>query len=120
MYLDTAYKYDFAAAEMLPNPNLRSPHAKYVAHGKDSVDFQSIMLYSSSTFSSNGQDTLVGNDGRRHHEGEWPSQADVFGIKTLYQDAEVNGKPARKLPNHRANPLSRVWRVHQTDRWCQE
>lgn len=112
--------YDFLATEILPDPTLRSPHAKFVAHGKDSVDFQSIMLYSSSTFSSNGQDTLVGNDGSRHFQGDWPSQADVFGIKTLYQDAEVNGKPAPKLPNDRANPLARLWRTRQTKKWCQE
>lgn len=98
----------------------RSSHADGVSLGKDSVDFQSIMLYNSDTFSSNGQDTLVGNDGSKHYQGQWPSEADVFGIKTLYQDAELNGRPAPILPNNRLSIRHRVWRAVQTHAWCLE
>lgn len=105
---------------MLPNPNFRSPHGRGVVMGKEGIDLQSVMLYDSYQFSSNGEPTLMGNDESRHFKGEWPTQSDVFGVKTLYQDAEVDGKRAPKLPNTYANGFLEMWRNYQARKWCRE
>lgn len=115
-----ASDYNFGAHAILPfmsQSEYRSPHPNGQPLGTDDVDFQSIMLYDSYAFSSNGQPTLLDNDGLPHFKGEWPSEADVFGIKTLYNDAEVAGRSAPRLPNNPASEWRRKWHQRQLASW---
>jgi hypothetical protein len=56
------------------------------------------------------------NDNLPHYAGKWPSEADVFGIKTLYDDATVAGKTPR-LPNNPASEWRRKWHKRQLESW---
>jgi len=52
------------------------------------------MLYGSKAFSATSQPIYLRNDGERLTQGQWPSQADVFGIKTIYQALRSPGADA--------------------------
>lgn len=116
-----AAQFKFPAHEFLPRMDsslYRSSHAANEAAGLDQFDAQSIMQYDSFAFAETPDHPVYKrNDGELLVKGEWPSETDVFGIKTLYNDATIAGKPAPVLPNNPANPGSRLWNQVKLNAW---
>ncbi|TLD22916.1 hypothetical protein PspLS_07508 [Pyricularia sp. CBS 133598] len=108
-----ARDYDFPGADYLPESMGGKKAPREIPQRgatNEHVDWDSIMIYK-------GEDFLLKNDGTPVHENNKPSQADVVGIRTIYEDSFApHGFPT--LANSKKSKWYTKWKEMINRAYC--